>query len=137
MSESAKRRPRTDDPLTAPHWSATRERRLVVQECEACGYLRWPPGPICPQCQHPHARWTQIRPTGVLWSSAEYHRALDEAFADDVPYTVGLVELDDGPRMYGTMIGNPGLTDIGRPVRAVFVDVDDDLTLVHWEVVAP
>ena len=134
MSAPITRLPAADDPATAPHWRAARLRTIAMQRCDACAYLRWPPGPVCPECQHPGAHWSPVRPTGVLWSSAEYHRAFDPAFAGDIPYTVGLIELDDGPRMYGTMRGRVELDDIGRPVRAVFVDVDDEHTLIHWEV---
>ncbi|WUV51962.1 OB-fold domain-containing protein [Amycolatopsis sp. NBC_01480] len=52
---------------------------------------------------------------------------------DDVPYPVGLIELDDGPRMYGTLIGEPGSFEQDRPVRAVFVPVTAAVTLTHWE----
>jgi uncharacterized OB-fold protein len=36
---------------------------------------------------------------GVLYSWIVVHRAFSEAFRDDVPYTVGVVELDEGCRM--------------------------------------
>ncbi|HEY3685301.1 MAG TPA: OB-fold domain-containing protein [Streptosporangiaceae bacterium] len=125
--------PDVDDPLTAPFWSAAREGRLVAQKCPACGYLRWPPGPICNECQHPGGEWTDLAPTGVLYSYAEYHRALDPAFKDDVPYTVGLIELDDGPRMYGMMRTTPTTADIGKRVQAVFDPVTPEVTFVRWE----
>ena len=72
--------PDVNDPLTAPFWAATAQRKLVVQACAECGYRRWPPGPLCPECQAEGGTWTQVRPAGVLWSVATYHRALDRAF---------------------------------------------------------
>lgn len=125
--------PDVTDAMTAPFWTAAAQRKLVVQACPACGYLRWPPGPLCPECQAEGGTWTEITPAGTLWSIATYHRALDPAFADEVPYTVGLVELDDGPRMYGRMSGDPGMFALDTRVRATFTDVAPGVTLVGWE----
>ena len=30
-------------PLYGPHWAAAADERLAMQQCEACGYVRWPP----------------------------------------------------------------------------------------------
>lgn len=124
--------PDVNDPLTAPFWAASAKRKLVVQECAECGYLRWPPGPLCPECQKEGGAWTEVRPTGLLWSVATYHRALDPAFADEVPYSVALVELDDGPRMYGRISGDPGTFMLDTPVQATFYDVAPGVTLIGW-----
>jgi uncharacterized OB-fold protein len=136
MTDNAQpRRPLPDvnDPLTAPFWAATAQRKLVVQACAECGYRRWPPGPLCPECQAEGGTWTQVRPSGVLWSVATYHRALDRAFAQDVPYSVALVELDDGPRMYGRISGDPETLVLDAPVQAAFSEVAPGVTLVGWE----
>jgi hypothetical protein len=124
--------PDVDDPRTAPFWAATAEGRLVVQKCDNCGYLRWPPGPLCPECQALGGTWTEVRPTGTLWSVATYHRALDPAFAGQVPYTVALVELDDGPRMYGQISGEPESFELDTPVEAAFDEVAPGVNLVAW-----
>jgi uncharacterized OB-fold protein len=124
--------PDVEDPLTAPFWAGTAERKLLVQKCAHCGYLRWPPGPLCPECQTEGGDWTEVRPSGTLWSIATYHRALDPAFAGDVPYTVALVELDDGPRMYGRIDGDPAELKLDGAVRATFDDVAPGVTFVGW-----
>ena len=75
-----------------------------------------------------------MKSTGTLWSFAEYHRAFDPAFADDLPYTVALVELDDGPRMYGRLLGDPSTFAVGARVHAVFEPVTEEVTMVRWEI---
>lgn len=82
-------------------------------------------------------RVARVPRPGRLWSFAVYHRALDPAFAADVPYAVGLIELDAGRKMYGTMVGDPDALQVGRRVRAVFDPVNEDVTLVRWEVDEP
>ena len=44
-------------------------------------------------------------PTGALYSWTVIHLAADPAYATYTPYTVGLVELDDGTRLYGRIVG--------------------------------
>jgi uncharacterized protein len=132
MDTSAKRLPRTDDPLTAPFWQGTLAAEVRVQRCADCGYLRWPPAPLCPQCLSPAGGWVPLQGHGSLLTYCVYHRALDPAFADEIPYAVGYVQLDEGPRMYGQVDGPVQALQAGQPVRAVFRPVSDDVSLVHW-----
>jgi uncharacterized OB-fold protein len=119
------------DPLTGPHWAAARDQRLAVQRCTSCGALRWQPAAICPECLTTGGEWTDLAGTGTVWSYTVYHRAMNPAFADRVPYAVAMIELDEGIRMIGMLTG----TDIaiGDPVRAVYDPVTDDVTLIRWE----
>lgn len=86
-----------------PFWDFAQARELRMQRCAACSYLRWPPGPVCPRCWSPDAEWEELSGRGVLQSWVVYRRQYDEAFP--VPFTVGLVELDEGPRMEALLTG--------------------------------
>jgi hypothetical protein len=135
---SIKPLPDVEDPLTEPFWSATREGRLEVPECANCGYVQWPPTPVCPNCQHTGRRWREIPASGTLYTYAVYHRALDPAFADDIPYAVGLVELDGVSRkMYGVMLDDESVLKIGARVHGVFEQVTDQVTFVRWKLDNP
>lgn len=136
MNDHPKPLPDPGHPATAPFWQGTRESRLLVQKCTNCGYLRWPPGPACPECLSADAEWTPVRPSGTLVTYCVYRRAFSPAFAGDVPYAVGYVELDDGPRMYGTLRSELDSLRCGRPVHAVFEPVTPDVSLVHWAITA-
>jgi uncharacterized OB-fold protein len=48
-----------------------------------------------------------------------------------LPIVVALVELAEGVRMVGELLGAPHV-EIGAPVRVEFVRVDDTLTLPAW-----
>lgn len=127
--------PDLDDPLTKEFWAATRDGKLVMPECTSCGYLQWPPERMCPQCQQRDRRWREIPAVGTLWSYAVYHRALDPAFADKVPYVVGLVTIDGIDRkMYGLMMNAEEDVRIGGRVRGVFVPANDEVTFIHWRI---
>jgi hypothetical protein len=135
--------PDVTDPLTAPYWEAAREGRLVVQRCLKCGHLRWLPAELCPECLSDQGEWTPLSGAGTVWSFAVYHRAMHPAFAELVPYTVGLVELDEGPRMVGVLRTSTGDADadgevhIGDPVSAVFDPVTPEVTLIRWQPTTP
>jgi uncharacterized protein len=126
--------PDVDDPLTAEFWAAARSGRLVLPRCANCAYLQWPPERVCPECQHTDRVWHEFLPEGTLWSYAVYHRALDPAFADQVPYVVGLVELDAGRKMYGLMKNDESAVHIGQRVRGVFQEATEEVTFLRWAV---
>jgi uncharacterized OB-fold protein len=129
--------PDVDEPLTAEFWLAARGRQLVLPRCANCSYLQWPPERVCPECQHSDRVWEEFPAEGTLWSYAVYHRALDPAFADRIPYVVGLVELDVGRKIYGLMKDDASAVRIGQRVRGVFEDVTDEVTFLRWQVVEP
>ena len=129
---AAKPLPDLADPITARFWVATRKQQLTVPRCASCRYLLWPPEIVCPECYNATFEWEDVPTTGTLWSYAIYCSALDPAFANDLPYVVGLVDLVPGVKMYGLVLGDPDELEIGRRVEAVFDSVTDDVTLVRW-----
>jgi uncharacterized protein len=119
------------DPLTAPFWDAASRGRLVIQRCRACGELRWPPLVGCPECHSRDATWDEVRPTGTIWSFVVYHRAFAAELKDEIPYTVAMVHLDDGPYLVGRLedAGRPPV--IGDQVAAVFTETGG-VPSVRW-----
>jgi uncharacterized protein len=124
-------------PRTEEFWSGTQQGQIRLQRCDACGYLRFPPARICPECLAAQSRWTELRPSGKLYSFATYRRAFDKRFERHLPYTVAYVELDDGPRMVGTLIAGAEQAAVGSRVTAVFDPVTPEVTLVRWALEAP
>jgi uncharacterized OB-fold protein len=120
-----------EDPLTAPHWAAAAEGRLVVQRCVECAQLRWPPLPGCPECLGRATEWVEVTPRGTVWSYVVYHRGFSAALAAEVPYTVLMVQLADGPYLVGRLAAEEPVA-VGDRVEAVF-GVDDGP--VRWRVI--
>lgn len=135
MSEPAKSTVSAEDEMVEPFWAALKESKIVIQKCDHCGYLRWPPGPVCPECQSRDSKWSEVAQEGTLVSYAVYHKALDPKFADEIPYVVGLIELADGPRMYANIVGDREKLVVDGRVRAVFPPVDEngEVRMVRWE----
>jgi uncharacterized OB-fold protein len=135
--------PATDDPDSAPFWRAAKERRLVVQRCDGCGRLRFPPHPFCRACRSAKMSWAPVSGRGKIWSWAVIHEPTMPAFSEFVPFPVVIVTLDEAPhlRMTGNVVAGPGAAinsvpaaklAFGAPVEVTFAEVAEDVTLPQW-----
>jgi len=123
--------PDIDRPLSAPFWAALRNRRICVQRCTDCGNTRYPAVPLCPTCLARNSEWVDLPREGEIWSYVVYRRGLAPAFADEVPYAVGVVEVAGLP--FITRIDGPLDTiRVGGQVQAVFTDVSEEVTLLSF-----
>jgi uncharacterized OB-fold protein len=120
------------DPLTAPFWAAASRGRLVIQRCETCGALRWPPLAGCPECRGRDATWDEVDPQGTIWSFVVYHRAFAAELKDQIPYTVVMVQLDAGPYLVGRYVDDGRRPVIGDRVTADFAPTGDGVPAVRW-----
>lgn len=133
MSTPSRPLPDTVSPLVGHFWRAVGAGRLEFQRCAACGYLRWPPAPLCPECLAPGGDWIAVDGHGAIWSFAIYEHVYHEAFRGEVPYNVALVELDAGPRLITNIVGLPNdELEIGLRVRPVFEADERGVTLVRF-----
>ena len=133
--------------LTAPYWDAAREGRLVVQECRSCRQVWHPPLPRCPHCHAADPGWRPVSGEGAVYTYTVVRHATHYAFAGQIPYVLAIVELAEGPRLVTALVGvgvgvepgepdGPGEVRVGLPVRVVFREVADGVTLPYFERVA-
>jgi len=112
-------------------WAGTRKGELRIQRCGACGKLRHPPGPMCPSCGATRPDYLVARGTGSLYSYVVHRHP--PVPGKELPILLGLVELDEGVRMVGELLGvGEEEVAIGMPVEVSMVPVDDDLALPAW-----
>lgn len=134
---TAKPRPDLSDATTAPYWEATARHELVLPRCESCGMMFFPPREFCPGCWSRELSWQPTGGGGSVWTFTEVHVAFyDDTWADDVPYVVAVVELDEGPRLLANLV-DPDMDSlsIGDRVEATFEDRPDGVTLPIFRVV--
>ena len=134
MSEETSTPPSKPVPVptadSAPYWAAARQHRLTIQFCTACGKGRFPPSSRCPHCLSADAEWRAVSGAGRIFSFVVVHRISDRAFATEVPYTVAIIELAEGPRMLSNIVGvSPDEVDIGMAVTVVFDDVSPEIAI--------
>ena len=132
MTTYAKPLPAIDE-SNAPHWAGARERQIRVQKCSDCSALRYPPARYCARCLSDRSGWVTLSGSGEVWSHCTFHRAYFKGFDPEIPYTVVLVKLDEGPLLYSNLVGVPrGEERIGMRVHAVFEDVTAEVTLIKF-----
>ena len=109
----------------------------MLPTCRGCGKAHLPPGPVCPFCLSDEIAWQQASGRGRITTWTLVHKAWFPAFKDDTPCNVVQVELDEGPRLTSRIIGRVDQAiQIGQQVEVVFTDVDHELTLHGFQVVA-
>jgi uncharacterized protein len=89
-------------------WDSLAEGRLEVPKCCACGRCFFPPQPYCPHCGA--ADWERVEASGHgrIYSWVVAHTPFDPKFADEVPYPIVAVELEEGVRLFGRYRGPEG-----------------------------
>jgi acetyl-CoA acetyltransferase/uncharacterized OB-fold protein len=106
-------------------WEGTAERELRVQRCEKCGYLQFPPRAACDQCRSLDLGFAVSKGRGTIFSYTVLHGS--RTMKVDAPYAVAAIQLDDGPRMYGHLVGvEPADLRIGMTVELSWPDDADD-----------
>ena len=115
-------------------WDGMMAGELRIQRCDGCGTLRHPPGPMCPECQQRGCAdpgYVVAAGTGTVFSYVAHHHP--PVPGKRLPLVIALVELDEGVRVLGEMVGvSPDQVSIGMPVRIEYLWIDDDLTLPAW-----
>lgn len=129
------RRPARPRPVVnrdnADFWEGVQQHRLLIQRCTGCGTLRHPWLPGCNACGGPDWDTVEASGEGTVYSCVVMHHPPFPAF--DPPYAVGLIELAEGVRMIGNVLGVPyDKVRIGLPVRLEFQRYDEELVLPIW-----
>jgi uncharacterized protein len=95
-------RPRAFPPrmteFTQRFWQGLSAGRFETTLCEDCERLTFPPKPFCPHCWSKRIAWVPLSGRGKLYSQTVVHAA-PLVFQDEVPYRVGIVDLDEGLRI--------------------------------------
>ncbi len=119
--------------VSQPFWDAAKRHELQIQRCNACGTYIFYPREACPECLATDLIWIPVSGKGTLYSYTIAQAPTHPAFADDVPYVIAIIELEEGPHLTTNLVGCP-IEDvtIGMPVVASFEDVSAEMTLVKF-----
>lgn len=131
MSESTYRKPLPrPNKLSRPFWEAARRHELLVLRCNGCSHHWLPPSNLCPRCLSKDIGWVRASGRGRVWSWVVFWQRYFPAFADDIPYNVAYVELDEGPRLMTNIVQcDPAAIRCDMPVEVVFEDVTEEISL--------
>jgi uncharacterized OB-fold protein len=106
---------------TSAEWPrALAQNRLTLQRCADCGYIRYPPRWLCPECLSAEFEWAELSGRGEIYAFTWYHQTLAPGY-EELPYNVVIVTLEEGPRIVSRLDGvDPGEIAVGQPVEAAF-----------------
>lgn len=112
--------------LNQPYWDALKAGRHSFQRCQHCGHAWLPARAQCPDCLGQDWSWQTASGRARLISWVVYRMAYHPSFAKRLPYTVAVVELEEGPRMMSNIVGVDASTlEIDMPLRMVIEDEGD------------
>lgn len=117
------------DEVTQEWWDATRESRLLVQSCEACGHVQHPPRALCTGCgSTEHLTHVEASGEATVDAVTVVERAPAEGLTP--PYVVARVRLAEGVVLL-TNIDTPTPYDvaIGDAVGLAWRDLPDSRRL--------
>ena len=117
----------------APYINGLKEKQVRLQRCGGCGRFRYPPSQFCPSCLSDEAEWQGVSGRGTVYSFIIVHQLYHPSFREDIPYSVAVVELDEGPRLTANIVGcaNDDLR-IGMPVQADFFQAAPDAVILKF-----
>ncbi len=119
-------------PVTKPFWDATREHRLLLQRCEK-GHVFYYPRTHCPGCLSAEWEWFEASGRGRLYSYTVARRPQAPEFADDVPYIIAAIALEEGPRMTSLLVeADPDNVVIDGAVELAWDDVSDEISMPYF-----
>jgi uncharacterized protein len=123
----------TITPLNQPYWDALKRHELIMQRCDGCAKVWYPPSPLCPRCWSRKFPWTPLSGRGHVSSWVVFHQSYFKGFEGEIPYNVAEVELEEGPRLTTNLVGvaNDAI-HAGMAVEIVYDDVTAELTLAKF-----
>ena len=104
----------------APFWASAAAGRLELPVCEDCRKGHLYPRGHCPHCGGARLTWRRASGQGDVYTFSVVHRAPTPAFKAEVPYTIAIVRLAEGPHLMGRLTGAPEQARIGQKVRVGF-----------------
>ena len=116
-------------------WRRIPERyRLEGSSCAKCSSNFFPPRKLCPTCRRKGTIFTKtFCGKGKIYSFSEIY-APPSGFELEAPYTIAIVQLEEGPKITAQIVAPHGEIKIGDCVEMVFrkIQEDGEEGLIHY-----
>jgi uncharacterized OB-fold protein len=123
-------------------WAGLKDHKLLLWRCKTCGAWYWPKAYCRNHDNEPFAAnmaWAEAKGIGKLFAFNRHHMAFHPGFKDEIPYVYALIELDEGPLISSTLVGDKmprDVYDVGQKVEIVYEDHPrDGFTLPRFRIV--
>ena len=119
---------------TMPFWDACRRGELLIQKCNGCSEYQFYPRGICAGCWTTDIAWARASGRGTVWTFTVTGQNRTPGFAEEVPYVVALVELEEGVKLFTNIVEcDPREVKIGMPVEVTFVQATDRISVPYFK----
>jgi uncharacterized OB-fold protein len=128
MLEPGRARP-IPTPETKHFWDGVKAGELLLQRCDDCSKVYFPPRPFCPECASRNVKVVAASGKAKLHSYVIHHRKVS-GFTP--PYAIAVVELPEGPRMMTNIVDCPQTPEalvLDMDLEVAFTPMDDTITL--------
>ena len=116
---------------SAPYWAAAREKRFVLQACNACDVPIMYPRRFCPHCLGDDLEFRPSAGTGKIYSVTVQVAGPPTGFSDRLPYVLAVIRLDEGVQLMSNIVGDDRETaKIGDRVTVDFETAEDGETVL-------
>ena len=130
MSKYSKPLPKISNQIVKEFYEGTKKHKLLVQHCNDCGRNIFYPKTFCPYCWSENIGWIDSKGKGKLYSYTVCMSNVSEVFELDLPYVVGVVDLEEGVRLLTNIVDcRPEDIKCDIDVEVVFRDVNEEFTL--------
>lgn len=125
-------------PWSNPYWQAAREETLRIQRCQSCSKHLFYPRLVCPHCFSENLEWVEASGRGKVYTYSVVHNNPPSNFADQVPFVIAVVELDEGVRLMTNIVGcDPDQVRCDMAVEVTFHKLTDEVTLPVFKPLEP
>ncbi|MGI5519276.1 Zn-ribbon domain-containing OB-fold protein [Streptomyces sp. CA-106131] len=115
-------------------WEGTLAGELRLQYGDSAT-PRFPEYPVDRVTLNESLTWRKASGRATLWSWIRMHQRYVPAFADETPYLVAFVQLEEGPFMVSTIVDPPDDLQCGMPLEVVFERLSNDRAIPKFKVV--
>ena len=111
---------------------AINQNRIVGSQCTECHEIYVPPRPICRECGSSKIDITTIEGKGILITWTVIHVA-PPTHINKVPYTLAIVELENGQRLTGILyLPNGQDPEFNMQLVAGFEEAEEGAKRLRW-----
>jgi hypothetical protein len=114
-------------PTPSRYWREFPQRyRLEAIKCRSCSQIAFPPRLICPHCGSRAFEPVKLADAGKILTFTVI-RVPPQPFADQAPYALAVIELDDGVRLMAQVVDCPfDELKVGKRVKVEFRKIYED-----------
>lgn len=111
--------------IQRPFFEGLEAKQLLIPYCTACGRPHFYPRSACPHCWcEEDYEWREARGTGVIHTYTIVRNNPPPAFVPMLPFSVAIIQLDEGVRLLSNIVGEYEDMAIGDRVQVEFVERD-------------